>query len=66
VGNGQLSIEVRVCVMPVPLDMCVNNDTRIVVISGPTRCKTARTLGLTSLMSKAGMFFQRPRLPWFD
>uniref|UniRef100_A0A453DGL4 DNA mismatch repair proteins mutS family domain-containing protein n=1 Tax=Aegilops tauschii subsp. strangulata TaxID=200361 RepID=A0A453DGL4_AEGTS len=58
--------------MPVPLDMHVKNDTRIVVISGPNtggKTATMKTLGLASLMSKAGMFFPakgRPRLPWFD
>nr|XP_034585194.1 LOW QUALITY PROTEIN: endonuclease MutS2-like [Setaria viridis] len=58
--------------MPVPLDMWVKKDARIVVISGPnTGGKTAsmKTLGLSSLMSKAGMFFPakgRPRIPWFD
>jgi allantoinase/DNA mismatch repair protein MutS2 len=72
VGNGQLSNEVRVSAMPVPLDMRVKNDTRIVVISGPNtggKTATMKTLGLASLMSKAGMFFPakgRPKLPWFD
>jgi allantoinase/DNA mismatch repair protein MutS2 len=72
VGNGQLSDEVCVSAMPVPLDMRVKNDTRIVVISGPNtggKTATMKTLGLASLMSKAGMFFPakgRPRLPWFD
>ncbi|KAM0877303.1 hypothetical protein ACQ4PT_035569 [Festuca glaucescens] len=72
VGNGQLSDEVHVSAMPVPLDMRVKNDTRIVVISGPNtggKTATMKTLGLASLMSKAGMFFPakgRPRLPWFD
>ncbi|KAM0876152.1 hypothetical protein ACQ4PT_036361 [Festuca glaucescens] len=72
VGNGQLSEEVCVSAMPVPLDMRVKNDTRIVVISGPNtggKTATMKTLGLASLMSKAGMFFPskgRPRLPWFD
>ncbi|GJN01299.1 hypothetical protein PR202_ga18555 [Eleusine coracana subsp. coracana] len=58
--------------MPVPLDMRVKNGTRIVVISGPNtggKTATMKTLGLASIMSKAGMFFPakgRPRLPWFD
>ncbi|TVU16624.1 hypothetical protein EJB05_40197 [Eragrostis curvula] len=44
----------------------------LVVISGPNtggKTATMKTLGLASLMSKAGMFFPakgRPRLPWFD
>ncbi|CAN6236691.1 unnamed protein product [Urochloa humidicola] len=58
--------------MPVPLDMWVEKDARIVVISGPNtggKTATMKTLGLASLMSKAGMFFPakgRPRIPWFD
>ena len=72
VGNGQLSEEHSVSAMPVPLDIHVKNDTRIVVISGPNtggKTATMKTLGLASLMSKAGIFFPakgRPRLPWFD
>ncbi|CAN6269794.1 unnamed protein product [Urochloa humidicola] len=58
--------------MPIPLDMWVEKDVRIVVISGPNtggKTATMKTLGLASLMSKAGMFFPakgRPRIPWFD
>ena len=58
--------------MPVPLDMWVKMDARIVVISGPNtggKTATMKTLGLSSLMSKAGMFFPAkgsPRIPWFD
>ncbi|KAJ1273510.1 hypothetical protein BS78_06G286300 [Paspalum vaginatum] len=58
--------------MPVPLDMLVKKDARIVVISGPNtggKTATMKTLGLSSLMSKAGMFFPakgRPKIPWFD
>jgi allantoinase/DNA mismatch repair protein MutS2 len=58
--------------MPVPLDMWVKKDARIVVISGPNtggKTATMKTLGLSSLMSKAGMFFPAkgsPRIPWFD
>ncbi|VAH54426.1 unnamed protein product [Triticum turgidum subsp. durum] len=72
VGKEQLSEDHPVPSMPVPLDMHVKNDTRIVVISGPNtggKTATMKTLGLASLMSKAGMFFPakgRPRLPWFD
>ncbi|KAL6651636.1 hypothetical protein ACP70R_010561 [Stipagrostis hirtigluma subsp. patula] len=70
--RGQLSSVQPVSGMPVPLDMYVRNGTRIVVISGPNtggKTATMKTLGLASLMSKAGMFFPakgRPRLPWFD
>ncbi|KAM6573899.1 hypothetical protein CsatA_022226 [Cannabis sativa] len=57
---------------PVPIDVKVGCNTRVVVISGPnTGGKTAsmKTLGLASLMSKAGMFLpakNHPKLPWFN
>lgn len=57
---------------PVPIDIKVQCGTRVVVISGPnTGGKTAsmKTLGLASIMSKAGMYLpakKQPRLPWFD
>lgn len=57
---------------PVPLDIKIGHGTRVVVISGPnTGGKTAsmKTLGLASLMSKAGMFLpakNNPKLPWFN
>lgn len=57
---------------PTPIDIKVEHETRVVVISGPnTGGKTAsmKTLGLASLMSKAGIFLpskNNPRLPWFD
>ncbi|KAK8524458.1 hypothetical protein V6N13_015480 [Hibiscus sabdariffa] len=57
---------------PVPVDIKVQCGTRVVVISGPnTGGKTAsmKTLGLASIMSKAGMYLpakKQPRLPWFD
>ncbi|KAG8043952.1 hypothetical protein GUJ93_ZPchr0458g22560 [Zizania palustris] len=72
VGKGQISNEHPISPMPIPLDLQVRNDTRIIVISGPNtggKTATMKTLGLASLMSKAGMFFPakgRPRLPWFD
>ncbi|XP_042519513.1 endonuclease MutS2 [Macadamia integrifolia] len=57
---------------PVPIDIKVRHTVKVVVISGPnTGGKTAsmKTLGLASLMSKAGMYLPAknyPRLPWFD
>lgn len=57
---------------PVPIDVKIGCGTRVVVISGPnTGGKTAsmKTLGLASLMSKAGMYLpakNHPKLPWFD
>ncbi|XP_022639312.1 uncharacterized protein LOC106768982 isoform X4 [Vigna radiata var. radiata] len=57
---------------PVPVDFKIGCGTRVVVISGPnTGGKTAsmKTLGLASLMSKAGMHLpakNNPKLPWFD
>ncbi|KAA8515269.1 hypothetical protein F0562_018501 [Nyssa sinensis] len=57
---------------PIPIDIKVECGTKVVVISGPnTGGKTAsmKTLGLASVMSKAGMYLpakNHPRLPWFD
>ncbi|KAJ9563074.1 hypothetical protein OSB04_008234 [Centaurea solstitialis] len=57
---------------PVPIDIKVKPETRVVVISGPnTGGKTAsmKTLGLASVMLKAGMYLparNHPTLPWFD
>ncbi|XP_038691627.1 endonuclease MutS2 isoform X2 [Tripterygium wilfordii] len=57
---------------PVPIDFKVRRGTSVIVISGPnTGGKTVsmKTLGLASLMSKAGMYLpakKHPRLPWFD
>lgn len=57
---------------PVPIDIKIGHGTRVAVISGPnTGGKTAsmKTLGLASLMSKAGMFLpakNNPKLPWFN
>lgn len=57
---------------PVPIDIKVGNGVKVVVISGPnTGGKTAsmKTLGLASIMLKAGMYLpaqNHPILPWFD
>ncbi|KAK6932551.1 DNA mismatch repair protein MutS, C-terminal, partial [Dillenia turbinata] len=57
---------------PVPIDIKIGSGTKVVVISGPnTGGKTAsmKTLGLASIMSKAGMYLpskSNPTLPWFD
>ncbi|CAN1175474.1 Endonuclease MutS2 [Linum perenne] len=57
---------------PVPINIKVKCGTRVVVISGPnTGGKTAsmKTLGVASLMSKAGLYLpakNAPKLPWFD
>lgn len=57
---------------PVPVDFKIGTGVRVVVISGPnTGGKTAsmKTLGLTSIMLKAGMYLpahDHPQLPWFD
>ncbi|KAJ0017973.1 hypothetical protein Pint_10609 [Pistacia integerrima] len=75
VTNGVMnigSLSKGVSDFPIPIDIKVEHGTRVVVISGPnTGGKTAsmKTLGLASLMSKAGMFLpskNNPRLPWFD
>ncbi|KAL8268193.1 hypothetical protein R6Q59_001991 [Mikania micrantha] len=57
---------------PVPIDIKIGHEKRVVVISGPnTGGKTAsmKTLGVASIMLKAGMFLparNQPTLPWFD
>ncbi|KAF3787893.1 Endonuclease [Nymphaea thermarum] len=57
---------------PVPLDIKIRNGAKVVVISGPNtggKTATMKTLGLASLMAKAGMFLpakNQPKLPWFD
>ncbi|KAL1327142.1 hypothetical protein HN51_037230 [Arachis hypogaea] len=74
-GNGALkskSMSKGTYEFPVPVDFKIRQGTRVVVISGPnTGGKTAsmKTLGLASLMSKAGMHLPAqncPKLPWFD
>ncbi|GJZ15654.1 DNA mismatch repair protein MutS [Tanacetum coccineum] len=72
-GNGVMD---RRCsdslTFPVPIDIKIEHETRVVVISGPnTGGKTAsmKTLGLASIMLKAGMYLparNNPTLPWFD
>ncbi|CAI9087477.1 OLC1v1021552C1 [Oldenlandia corymbosa var. corymbosa] len=57
---------------PVPVDIKIVDNVKVVVISGPnTGGKTAsmKTLGLASIMFKAGMYLpaqNNPQLPWFD
>ncbi|ONK79701.1 uncharacterized protein A4U43_C01F9160 [Asparagus officinalis] len=57
---------------PVPLDIKIGHAKKVVVISGPNtggKTATMKTLGLASIMSKAGIFLpakNTPRLPWFD
>ncbi|KAK7400562.1 hypothetical protein VNO78_11772 [Psophocarpus tetragonolobus] len=74
-GNGTMASKYTsegISDNPVPVDFKICRGTRVVVISGPnTGGKTAsmKTLGLASLMSKAGMHLpakNNPKLPWFD
>ncbi|KAK9150093.1 hypothetical protein Syun_008402 [Stephania yunnanensis] len=57
---------------PVPIDIKIKSGTKVVVISGPNaggKTASMKTLGLASLMSKAGLYLpakNRPTLPWFD
>lgn len=57
---------------PVPVDFRIGSGVNVVIISGPnTGGKTAslKTLGLASIMMKAGMYLPAqsdPQLPWFD
>ncbi|KAI3745531.1 hypothetical protein L1987_58645 [Smallanthus sonchifolius] len=68
-GNGVMG---QPLTFPVPIDIKVEHETRVVVISGPnTGGKTAsmKTLGVASIMLKAGMFLPARNhsiLPWFD
>ncbi|MQL84183.1 hypothetical protein Taro_016665 [Colocasia esculenta] len=56
----------------VPVDIKVGHATKVVVISGPNtggKTATMKSLGLASLMTKAGMFLpakRTPTIPWFD
>ncbi|PHT90517.1 hypothetical protein T459_05630 [Capsicum annuum] len=72
-GNGVMNFETKPHAhFPVPIDIKIGHGTKVVVISGPnTGGKTAsmKTLGLASMMLKAGMYLpaqNQPRLPWFD
>lgn len=73
-GNGTMDSAVYSALsnFPVPINIKIQSATKVVVISGPnTGGKTAsmKTLGLASLMAKAGMYLpakRQPRLPWFD
>ncbi|KDP20955.1 hypothetical protein JCGZ_21426 [Jatropha curcas] len=74
-GDGVMATErlsETVSEFPVPINIKVECGTKVVVISGPnTGGKTAsmKTLGIASLMSKAGLFLPSkniPRIPWFD
>ncbi|GMH26932.1 hypothetical protein Nepgr_028775 [Nepenthes gracilis] len=56
----------------VPIDIKIGRGTNVVIISGPNaggKTASMKTLGLASLMSKAGMYLparKQPKLPWFD
>ncbi|KAF5769766.1 putative DNA mismatch repair protein MutS, core domain superfamily [Helianthus annuus] len=57
---------------PVPVDICVAQKTRVLVITGPnTGGKTIllKTVGLAAMMAKSGLFVlssEPVRMPWFD
>ncbi|CAO2823838.1 unnamed protein product [Amaranthus hypochondriacus] len=57
---------------PVPIDIKIGCGTSVVIISGPNaggKTASMKTLGLVSLMSKAGLYLPAkiaPKLPWFD
>lgn len=59
-------------ISPVPIDFKIGHGVKVVIISGPnTGGKTAsmKTLGLSAVMMKAGLFLpaeNHPRLPWFE
>ena len=56
----------------VPTDLVIRPDLRVVAITGPNtggKTVTLKTLGLTALMAKVGMFIpakEPVELPWFD
>ena len=56
----------------VPTDLVIRPDLRVVAITGPNtggKTVTLKTLGLTALMAKAGMFIpakEPVELPWFE
>jgi DNA mismatch repair protein MutS2 len=56
----------------VPIDLVVQPQTQVVVITGPNtggKTATLKTLGLVALMAKAGLFIparEPVELPWFD
>eukprot|EP00850_Spirogloea_muscicola_P002878 SM000011S19056 [mRNA] locus=s11:655516:663035:+ [translate_table: standard] len=69
---AQAEVEVLGAQTPVPIDICVKSQTKVVAITGPnTGGKTAaiKTLGLAALMAKAGLYVlaaEPARLPSFD
>eukprot|EP00850_Spirogloea_muscicola_P004241 SM000018S03606 [mRNA] locus=s18:218290:225210:- [translate_table: standard] len=69
---AQAEVEIIGAQTPVPIDICVKSQTKVVAITGPnTGGKTAaiKTLGLAALMAKAGLYVlaaEPARLPWFD
>ncbi|KAM3319657.1 endonuclease MutS2 [Capsicum chacoense] len=70
------SLEAKVARMkeepPVPVDICVAHNTRVLVITGPnTGGKTIclKTVGLAALMAKSGLYVlasESVKIPWFD
>ena len=56
----------------VPTDLVIRPDLRVIAITGPNtggKTVTLKTLGLTALMAKVGMFIpakEPVELPWFD
>lgn len=57
---------------PVPIDIKIGREKTVVIISGPNaggKTASMKTLGLVSLMSKAGLYLPAkgvPKLPWFN
>ncbi|KAL9236776.1 hypothetical protein vseg_011408 [Gypsophila vaccaria] len=58
--------------LPVPINIKIRRGANVVIISGPNaggKTASMKTLGLVSLMAKAGFYLpskSRPKLPWFD
>ncbi|XP_074307675.1 uncharacterized protein LOC141642701 [Silene latifolia] len=57
---------------PVPINIKIRRGANVVIISGPNaggKTASMKTLGLVSLMAKAGFYLPAkslPKLPWFD
>ncbi|CAM6117788.1 unnamed protein product [Calypogeia fissa] len=58
--------------LPVPIDIKVKTQVRVVTITGPNtggKTATLKACGVAAVMAKAGLFLPavgQPKLPWFD
>ncbi|XP_051138421.1 uncharacterized protein LOC127256451 [Andrographis paniculata] len=72
ISSLQMQVDVLKQTPPVPFDIFIAMDTRVVVITGPnTGGKTIclKTVGLAAMMAKSGLYIlasEPARIPWFD